>query len=183
MYPRIKAVEAPYHPEVEARLARIMPAGFPPLALFTSVARDRRLFDRFCNGSLLDQGNVTLRQREIIIDRTCALCGSEYEWGVHVALFGEASKLDQHMLKSLACGTADDSCWSDEDRCLIRLCDQLHVNSDVDDILWAKLRENFSDVALIEMLMLAGYYRMVSYLTKALRLPLESYATRLPVCS
>jgi alkylhydroperoxidase family enzyme len=183
MYPRIKPVEAPYPPEVEARLARMMPAGTAPLVLFTSVARDQRLFERFCKGSLLDQGNVTLRQREIIIDRTCALCGSEYEWGVHVAFFGKASKLDQHMLRSLVHGAADDSCWSDEDRLLIQLCDQLHANSDIDDRLWAKLRESFSEVALMEMLMLAGYYRMVSYLTQALRLPLESYATRFPARS
>ena len=32
---------------------------------------------------------VALREREIVIDRTCARCGAEYEWGVHVAFFGE----------------------------------------------------------------------------------------------
>jgi hypothetical protein len=35
-------------------------------------------------------------------------------------------------------------------------------------------------MALIEILMLAGFYRTVSYLTNALRLPLESYAARFP---
>ena len=29
------------------------------------------------------------RQREIVINRTTALCRSEYEWGVHIAAFGE----------------------------------------------------------------------------------------------
>ena len=38
----------------------------------------------------------------------------------------------------------------------------------------------FSDMALIEILMLAGFYRAVSYLTNALRLPLEAYAARFP---
>ena len=157
-----------------------MPAGFAPLVLLTTVARDRRLFERFCKGSMLDEGNLTLRQREIIIDRTCALSGSEYEWGVHVAFFGDASNLNQDMLASLVHGDAHDSCWSYDDGLLIRMCDELHAKSDVDDALWEELRQKLSEVALLEALMLAGYYRMVSYLTNVLRLPLENYAARFP---
>jgi hypothetical protein len=40
----------------------------------------------------------------------------------------------------------------------------------------------FSEGALLELLMLAGFYRTVSYLTNALRLPLEPDTARLPVC-
>jgi alkylhydroperoxidase family enzyme len=40
------------------------------------------------------------------------------------------------------------------------------------------LRERFSEQALLELLMLAGFYRTVSYLTNALRLPLEAGAAR-----
>jgi hypothetical protein len=57
----------------------------------------------------------------------------------------------------------------------------LHHTCDIDDELWQGLRCNLSEGALIELLMLAGFYRMVSYLTNALRLPLESYAARFPV--
>jgi alkylhydroperoxidase family enzyme len=42
------------------------------------------------------------------------------------------------------------------------------------------LREHFSEEAMLELLMLAGVYRMVSYLTNALRLPLESFGVRFP---
>ena len=35
------------------------------------------------------QLSLPLREREIAIDRTCARCGCEYEWGVHVAYFAE----------------------------------------------------------------------------------------------
>ena len=34
--------------------------------------------------------------------------------------------------------------------------------------------------AVLELLLLAGFYRTVSYLTNALRLPLEPYAARFP---
>ena len=54
------------------------------------------------------------------------------------------------------------------------------VDCDVDDELWARLREKHSPEAVIELLMLAGYYRMISYLVRALRLPLETGARRFP---
>jgi hypothetical protein len=34
---------------------------------------------------------------------------------------------------------------------------------------------------MLELLMLAGYYRMISYLTNALRLPLEARGARFPL--
>ena len=157
-----------------------MPPGVAPLVLFTTLARDHRLYERFRNGSLLDKGNLTLRQREIVIDRISALSGSEYEWGVHIAFFASKIGLDEAMQKSLVHGSADDACWSAEDRLLIRACDQLHQRCDLDDAIWTDLRSFLSENALIEVLMLAGFYRTVSYLTNALRLPLEAYSVRFP---
>jgi hypothetical protein len=61
---------------------------------------------------------------------------------------------------------------------LIRLCDTLHESCTVDDDLWESLTRYQSDEAIIELLMLAGYYRMVSYLVNGLRLPLEPGAPR-----
>jgi hypothetical protein len=53
--------------------------GAPPLVLFTTMARDRCLFFNFFNSGLLDRGNLTIREREIVIDRVTASCGAEYE--------------------------------------------------------------------------------------------------------
>jgi hypothetical protein len=85
-----------------------MPAGVPPLVLFTTLARDARLFERFRGGGLLDKGHLTLRQREIVIGRVTAQCRSEYEWGVHTAFFAERVGLDDAMQRSLVLGTGDD---------------------------------------------------------------------------
>ncbi len=63
---------------------------------------------------------------------------------------------------------------------LIRLCDALQQNCDIDDLLWDDLRANFTENALIELLLLAEFYRTISYLTNALRIPLESVGTRFP---
>src|SRR6516225_1475270 len=165
MSARIEPARPPYLPETQAAFDRIMPPGVPPLVLFTTLARDARLFERFRNAALLDKGHVTLRQREIVIGRVTARSGSEYEWGVHAAFFAERASLCEAMLYSLVHGTADDPCWAPEEKLLIRACDALHASSDIDDAHWAALREYFSEMALMEILMLAGFYRTVSYLT------------------
>lgn len=178
---RIAPATPPFAPEVQAWLDRTMPAGQPPLVLFTTLARDTRLFVKFFSAGLLDRGHLTLRQREVVIHRTAALCGSEYEWGVHAARFAQHVKLTPEQLVAIVHGGAGAACWSDEDRLLIGLCDALHAGCTVDDALWQRLRERFSEEAMLELLMLAGFYRTVGYLTNALRLPLEPDAARFPL--
>jgi alkylhydroperoxidase family enzyme len=184
MSARIAPAPHPFPPFVQEQLARLMPPDVAPLALFTTVARDERLFRRLLGGSLLDRGALTLRQREIVIDRVTARSGSEYEWGVHVAFFGAKAAFTEAELRSLVHGSADDPCWAaGDERALIRICDQLHDGCAVDDDLWAEARAHFPEPALIEILMLAGSYRMVAYLTNALRLPLEPFAARFPAAT
>lgn len=172
---RIAPAQPPFPEDIQQTLDRLM-AGKPPLLLFTTLARDPRLLRKLFQGGLLDRGNLTLRQRELVILRTTALNGSEYEWGVHVAIFSEAARWTRPELQSLVSGTADDACWTPQERPLLRLCDALHATSTVGDTLWTSLREVLGEEAVLEVLMLAGFYRTVSYLTNALRLPLEAGA-------
>jgi alkylhydroperoxidase family enzyme len=176
--PRIAPAPEPFAPDIQTRLDALMPAGVAPLTLFKVLARDARLFHRCMGAGLLDRGHLTLRQREIVIHRVTAQCGSEYEWGVHMAFFGKRAGLGAAQAHSLVRGGPNDHCWDAEAASLIRLCDSLHATCDIDDGLWQDLRGRFSEEALLELLLLAGFYRTVSYLTKALRLPLEAYAAR-----
>jgi alkylhydroperoxidase family enzyme len=180
MTARIAPAIPPFSPEVRRALDRIMPTGVAPLVLFTTLARDERLFSKIFAGRLLDRGHLTLRQREIVIDRTTALCCSEYEWGVHASFFAERADLDERQLRSLVHGDAEDECWQGGERLLIRMCDELHHTCALSDRLWTELRRDYSEGALLELLMLAGFYRTISYLTNALRLPLETFAARFP---
>jgi alkylhydroperoxidase family enzyme len=180
MQTRIAPAQPPFAPEIQHRLDLLMPKGVPPLTLFTTLARDKRLFARFMGGGLLDPGHLTLRQREIVINRITALSGSEYEWGVHVAFFAERAGLDATQIASTAKSGAADPVWSDDERILLLVCDQLHATCTIDDALWTRLSAAFSEEASLEVLMLAGFYRTVSTLTNALRLPLEPYGARFP---
>jgi alkylhydroperoxidase family enzyme len=177
MTARITPAAAPFTEEIQGWLDATM-KGKPPLVLFTTLARDPRLFKKFFSAGLLDRGHLTMRQREIVINRTTALCGSEYEWGVHIAAFAAHVKLTPDQIQSFVKGGPQDACWSDEERLLLRFCDALHAGCSVDDVLWSSLKALFSDEAMMELLMLAGFYRTVSYLTNALKLPLEVDAAR-----
>ena len=169
---------APFLPtDIQQAVDEIMD-GSPALVLFTTLARDHRLFFKFFGAGLLDRGHLTIRQREIVIDRVTAICGAEYEWGVHVAAFAGKAGLTRQQLASLTTGGPDDPCWDDDDQVLIRLCDSLHRYCTVDDELWEKLSARHSDEAILELLMVAGSYHTVSYLVNSLRLPLEAGAAR-----
>jgi len=176
---RIAPAAEPLPDDIRQAIEAVM-RGNPPLVLFTTLARDRRLFFKFFNSGLLDRGHLTIRQREIVIDRVTASCGAEYEWGVHVSVFAAKAGLTEEQITSLTVGGPEDACWTDAERLLIRLCDRLHADCTVDDALWAELSQHHHDETLLELLMLAGFYRTVSYLVNSLRLPPETGARRFP---
>jgi alkylhydroperoxidase family enzyme len=181
MTARIAPAKAPFSEEIQGSLDRTMPAGIAPLALFTTLARDERLFKKIFAGGLIDRGHLTLRQREIVIDRTTALCDCEYEWGVHVSFFAKRVGLTEAQLHSLVHGDAEDPCWDGGERRLIRMCDELYRTCTLSDQLWSELRGEYSEGAMLELLMLAGYYRTISYLANALKLPPEAFGERFPL--
>ncbi|HZP35614.1 MAG TPA: carboxymuconolactone decarboxylase family protein [Methylomirabilota bacterium] len=176
--PRVPPLPLPYPEPVQAALDRIMPAGVPPLALFRTLARNQRVFLRLMAGGLLDRGSISLREREIVIDRTCARCGSEYEWGVHVAFFAERAGLTAEQVSATA--TGDPTAFPVHERLLLQLVDALHDAAQVSDELWAALRAHWSEEQLIELVALTGFYHLISFAANALRIPLEPYGARLP---
>jgi alkylhydroperoxidase family enzyme len=175
---RIAPLAPPYDAATQAQFDRIMPPGASPLMLFRTLAKHERAWQRFRAGSLLDRGPLSLRHRELVIDRTCALTGCEYEWGVHVAAFAERVGLDDAQVRALAGGPADDPIWSPAEQVLLAAVDALHHRATWDDAEWNALRAHFEEAQVLEILLLAGFYRTVSYLASGLALPLEPGATR-----
>lgn len=179
MSPRIEPAQAPYPPSVARTLEQLKTPGDQPLSLFRTLARDERLFARFTGGGLLDPGHLTLREREIVIHRICALNGAAYEWGVHAALFAGPAGLDAEQLAAtVAPGIAP--CWDPREALLIGFCDAVNATADIDDALWARLSETFPEAARIELMMMAGFYRTVSLLVNGLRLEPEPFAAPFP---
>ena len=178
--PRVEPVPPPFPPELQAVFDSIMPPGIPPLALFTTLARVPRIYDRFRAGSLLDRGPVSLRHREIVINRTCGRCGCAYEWGVHVAFFGERVALTPEQVRATVRGEAANPAWSDEERLLIRMVDELHDSANLSDEVWGALAATFSVEQIFELIALVGFYHTVSFFANGLRLAPEPYGVPLP---
>lgn len=177
--PRIAPLEAPYPPEIQAQFDRIM-RGAPPLLLFRVMAGHARAWDKFRAGSLLDPGPLSLRQREIVIDRTCALTRCEYEWGVHVAIFAGPARLTEDEIRATMQGDAASLCWSPAEQALIAAVDALHHRATLSDEEFAALSAHYEAAQILEIMLLCGFYRTVSYLANGLKLPLEATAARFP---
>ncbi len=172
--PRLAPFNGPYDAAVADALARAMPPGQAPLKLFRTMSHSPRVLTRMFAGSFLDKGPLTLRQRELIILRTCARCNSEYEWGVHVAFFAGKAGLSGDEIR--ASREPLYTSWSKSDGLLLRLVDELHDRAQVSDELWKGLHEEFSAEQLLELVALTGYYHTISFMTNAFRIEKESFA-------
>ncbi|AMA55797.1 carboxymuconolactone decarboxylase family protein [Bradyrhizobium sp. CCGE-LA001] len=177
--PRIAPLDPPFPPKIQQQFDRIM-RGAPPLVLFRVLAGHARAWDKFRAGGLLDPGPLSLRQREIVIDRTCALNRCEYEWGVHVAIFAGAAKLTEEEVRATVLGDAASACWSPAEQTLIAAVDALHHHATLDDEGFAALSVHYDEAQILEIMLLCGFYRTVSYLANGLKLPLEEKAARFP---
>jgi alkylhydroperoxidase family enzyme len=177
--PRIAPLQPPYPPEIQQQFDRIM-RGAPPLVLFRVMAGHARAWEKFRAGSLLDRGPLSLREREIVIDRTCARNACEYEWGVHIAAFAQAARLTEEQVRATVLGEASAACWSAAEQSLIATADALHERATLSDAEFTALSAHYEDAKILEIIQLCGFYRTVSYLANALALPPEETAARFP---
>ena len=180
--PRIQPFDPPPGHAVADLLVAMMPPGQPPLRLFRTFARNLPMTEAMRAWGSYELGrtlSLSRREREIVIDRTCALCGCEYEWGVHTAFFSEREKLSQPQVFSLVHGSAADACWSEErERLLILAADALHNRATIDDALWRRVAEAFTEAELLDLLLLCGWYHAISYAANATGVELEDWAPR-----
>src|SRR5580693_1968144 len=116
---RIAPLDPPYQPEIEAALRKWMPpdSEAEPLRLFRTLAVHEDLASRMrpLGAGILGHGRIAPRDREIIIHRTCARTGAEYEWGVHAVAFGKPLGLTDEQIAATVQGAADDPAWSEAD--------------------------------------------------------------------
>src|ERR1700752_2627092 len=168
-----------YAPEIAEQFDRIM-RGAPPLVLLRGMASQKRAWEKFRGGSRLDRGPLSLREREIVIDHTCALNACEYEWGVHVTAFAQAAHLTDEEVRATVHGGADAPCWSEAEKAMLIAVEALHHRATLSETEFAALRAHYDDAKILEIIQLCGFSRTVSYLANGLALPLEPNAARFP---
>jgi 4-carboxymuconolactone decarboxylase len=182
---RIAPLQPPYAPEVESMLAKWMPPASEaePLRLFRTLVVHEQLMSRMRPlgaGILGASAKVAAPLREVMIHRTCALTGAQYEWGVHAIAFGAPLGLSDTQLHSTVHGSWSDPCWESEQASVLRLADELHQTSTISDELWRALASHFDDQQILELIVTAGWYHVIAYLCNGLRLDDEDWAPAFP---
>ncbi|HZT64760.1 MAG TPA: carboxymuconolactone decarboxylase family protein [Acidimicrobiales bacterium] len=160
-HPRITPATDP--PEEVAELTRAPGLSDRPLNIFATLAHNPRMLKRFnqLGGSLLGPRGLPGRQREIVILRVGWRCRSVYEFGQHT-LIGRRVGLTDEEIAALTREAADGPDWSADDRALIAMADELCADDCVSRPTWERLAQRWNDSELVELLVLAGFYRLVS---------------------
>lgn len=183
--PRIAPLSPPYEPDVAAALAKWMPPGsaIEPLKLFRTLYQNPHIGSRMRPlgaGILGSQSSLDPREREIVIDRTCARCGCEYEWGVHIIVYGSVVGLASAQLEDTVSGTVEQALWSKREQVLIRLVDELYETATISDATWEQLVAIWSIAQILELIIIVGWYHLISFVANAAHIEYEPWAARFP---
>jgi alkylhydroperoxidase family enzyme len=95
-------------------------------------------------------------------------------------VLGSAAGLGEVELAATVFAGPDAPCWNEEEALLVRLADELHEDARPSDGTWTALRARFAEDQLIELLVLAGLYRAISYAVNGTGIELEPGALRFP---
>ena len=134
--------------------------GGVPLNIFLTLGKHPDLLKGFGRlGGALLQGTLPARERELVILRTGWRAGAEYEWGQHSLAAPRVGLSEDEVLRLAAEGSQG---WSAEDAALVAAVDELCAGDRVSDGTWASLASRFDEKQLIELLVLVGFYRLVS---------------------
>ncbi|MEM9036348.1 MAG: carboxymuconolactone decarboxylase family protein [Actinomycetota bacterium] len=168
--PRVELVS-----EVDGELAELLANALTidgrPLNIFGVLAHQPKLLKRFnlMGGYLLNRGQVPDREREIVILRVGWNARAVYEFGQHTLIGREAGLTDAEIAGLAGAPHA----WSDEDAALISLADDLCARDCVSEATWTALTERWNEAELVELVVCAGFYRLVSGFLNTFGVPLD----------
>lgn len=163
--PRHARIAAVAHPSDD--LAALYAKGLKrpdgkPLNIFGTLGHHPALLKRFnvLGGLFLSKGTLPEREREIVILRVGWNCRAVYEFGQHT-IIGKRVGLKDAEIAALIRKPASYA-WRADDAALIAMADDLCTDDCVSDRTWQQLAGRWDEAQLIELVMVAGFYRMVS---------------------
>ena len=118
-----------------------------------------------------DSNTLPPRERELVILRIGWLCQSGYEFGQHILLSQKAGVPKEEVV-AVSKG-ADDPLWDDHMRAVITAVDELHSDAFITDATWAKLKRQYSDKQVMDLIFTVGQYNMLSMALNSLGVQLD----------
>lgn len=110
--------------------------------------------------TVLFQGDLPRRQVELAVLRTGWNCQSIYEFGQHT-LFGRAAGLSDEEIYATT-RPLDGGGWSDADRAILQLADDVCADDCVSDATWSAVSSHFGPSDIVHLIAAVGCYRTVS---------------------
>lgn len=183
---RLPLRQPPYEPEVARTIGNTAFKGLSPLNLRLALAHHPLLANAFQDMAHVVLFKCTLpeRDREIAIIRTGALTRSEYEWGMHVSIYAAKCALNAAQVDELTrypAGQAlSPTLWTEAERLVVRMVDELHQHSTVSDSTWAALNAHWPQAQVMELIFASSFYHMAAFFLNSAAVPLEQGQTRFP---
>ncbi len=168
--PRIHPLADP-DPETAEILAKAGLHDGKPLNIFATFAHHPRLLKRFLvlGGFFLGRGLLPERDREIVILRTAWRSRSEYEFGQHTRI-GRLAGLSEGEIRAL---TVDEPGLGGHAAVLVSVADEIASQAVLSDSTWTALMGLYDHPQAIEVIMLAGFYRMLAGVLNSVQVQLE----------
>jgi alkylhydroperoxidase family enzyme len=163
---------------VEEAKRRAIEAGineqFATLNVFRAMLHNPKAAGAVANllTTLLFRNTLDARLRELVILRTGWRCASEYEFCQHVQVAKRLKMSEEEILgvrNPAACRA-----YSELDRAVIAMTDELIDGSRVSPATWAILEKALSPGDLVELLLAAGNWRMFAIFLNSAGVPLDA---------
>jgi 4-carboxymuconolactone decarboxylase len=171
--------ESEWGDDVKVLLSHTWVPGVKPSLFRRTMARHGRIFrtwDPFGSSLLLD-GALSARDRELLILRTVVHTHGVFEWAYHVPL---ALRSGISEVEVSAISEDDRSSWTPHDAALLAAVDDLLDRHAVSDPVWDVLSQTYSDNQLIEVPLVVGQYMSNAFITNTLRIEPPEGMPRLP---
>jgi 4-carboxymuconolactone decarboxylase len=156
-------------------------SGRPIGAVFRTYAHHPRAYAsrQLVSDYIRARLTLTDRTKEMLILRIAWLSNSAYQWSTHEQAARRLGMTDQEIL-GLAQGPGA-PVWERFDAAVVRSVDELHRDSRIGDETWNVLSRHYNTQQLMDVVIAAVGYRMVSMSLNSLGLQLEPGARGLPV--
>ncbi len=168
--PRIAPVSEQERDEAQ----RQMLASRPDFNIYKTLAAHPELYSRWSGLGrfVLNGSSLPARQREMLMLRMGWLCQSEYEWAQHARIATSSAGMTDQEVHRIAEGPKAAG-WTDFERALLRMVDELRYDAMVGDATWRALRTEYSDQQMMEAVFTAAQYQLVSMALNSLGVQLD----------
>jgi alkylhydroperoxidase family enzyme len=177
---RLQPLQPPFDEVTETLFDRYPKRDGYLLSLFRVFANSRRFLEKGTLNLLDRESPLTMRLREVVILRVTGNFRCEYEWGVHVAAFGDHVGFTGGQIADTLASKPTPDLWDPTERLLLEVVDGLCMKADLGRSLLDAFQAEFDQAQQLEVMALVGNYHTVSNVANVARLPAEPFAAVFP---